>query len=177
MSKVAKKPINIPVGMDVVVNNNVLTVKSKEAVLTHFIPKGIEVKIESDKLIVLMDNKIENISALAGTTRALINNVIFGLKEGFERKLLLLGVGYKAAIQGKKLVLNLGFSQPVNYSVPEEVIVEVPVQTEILVKGINKQLVGKVAAEIRAFRPPVPYKGKGVRYSDEIVVQKEGKKK
>jgi large subunit ribosomal protein L6 len=177
MSRVAKKPINIPAGIDVSISNNVITVKGKNATLTHVISEGVEVKKDGDTLTFTKDDKIENANALSGTTRALVNNVIHGLHDGFSRKLLLVGVGYRAAVQGKKLVLSLGFSQPINYTIPEEITVETPSQTEVMIKGVNKQLVGKVAAEIRAFRPPEPYKGKGVRYADEVIIQKEGKKK
>lgn len=177
MSRVAKKPIKIPVGVEVTIDDNIITVKGKKATLTHKVSDGVEVVKEGDTLKFTADVKTSNSDALAGTTRALVNNVIHGLNEGFERKLLLVGVGYRAAVQGKKIVLSLGFSQPINYDIPEGVTLETPSQTEIIIKGANKQLIGKVAAEIRAFRPPEPYKGKGVRYVDEVIVQKEGKKK
>jgi large subunit ribosomal protein L6 len=177
MSRVAKKPINIPAGMEININDKVITIKGKNATSTHVVFEGVDVKKDGDQLVFTMDSKVENANVLAGTTRALVNNVIIGLHEGFMRKLLLVGVGYRAAVQGKKLVLSLGFSQPVNYAIPEGVVIETPSQTEIVIRGANKQLIGKVAAEIRAFRPPEPYKGKGVRYADEVIIQKEGKKK
>lgn len=177
MSRVAKKPINIPAGVEVNINGNLITVKGKEAALTHEIADGVTVAKEGDVLKFVANEEVQNSNALAGTTRALVSNVIRGLHDGFERKLLLVGVGYRAAVQGKKLVLSLGFSQPVNYEIPEGVTLETPSQTEVVIKGSNKQLIGKVAAEIRAFRPPEPYKGKGVRYANEVIVQKEGKKK
>jgi large subunit ribosomal protein L6 len=177
MSRVAKKPINIPAGVEVNIDGDLVTVKGKKAALTHKVAEGVTVAKEGDVLKFVANEDIQNSNALAGTTRALVNNVIRGLHDGFERKLLLVGVGYRAAVQGKKLVLSLGFSQPVNYDIPEGVTLETPSQTEVVIKGSNKQLIGKVAAEIRAFRPPEPYKGKGVRYADEVIVQKEGKKK
>ena len=177
MSRVAKKPINIPAGINFTISDNIITVKGKNATLTHTISEGVEVKRDGDELTFVMDAKAENANALAGTTRALVNNMIHGLHTGFERKLLLVGVGYKAVIQGKNLVLALGYSQPVNYEIPDDVKVETPSPTEIVIKGANKQLIGRIASEIRAFRSPEPYKGKGVRYADEVIILKEGKKK
>jgi len=177
MSRVAKKPINIPAGVEVSIANNIITMQGKKETLTYTVSNGVEVKKDGNHLMFAIDNNVAKANVLAGTARALVNNIILGLHNGFERKLLLVGVGYRAAVQGKKLVLSLGFSQPVNYDIPEGIIIETPSQTEVIIKGISKQLVGKVASEIRAFRPPEPYKGKGVRYSDEVIIQKEGKKK
>lgn len=175
-SRVANNPIPIPAGIEVSMDGKVITVKGK-ATLTHQIHDAVTVTREENVLKITSVAKMENADAFAGTTRALINNMIVGLTTGFERKLTLIGVGYRAQVQGKKLALSLGFSHPVNYQLPEGITVETPSQTEIIIKGIDKQLVGQVAAEIRAFRPPEPYKGKGVRYVDEHVVRKEGKKK
>lgn len=177
MSKVAKNPIIVPSGLDVNIGDGVITIKSNKATLTQPIHDAVKVTRKEDMLQVSLVENFENTNALAGTTRSLINNMVIGLSRGFEKKLILVGVGYRAQVQGKKLVLSLGFSHPINYKIPEAITIETPSQTEIMIKGVDKQLVGQVAAEIRAFRPPEPYKGKGVRYSDEVVVQKVGKKK
>jgi large subunit ribosomal protein L6 len=177
MSKIAKNPIVVPSGLDVNIGNGVITIKSNKAILTQPIHNAVKVIKKEDVLQVSPVENFENANALAGTARSLINNMIVGLNRGFEKKLILVGVGYRAQIQGKKLVLSLGFSHPINYKIPEAITIETLSPTEILIKGVDKQLVGQVAAEIRAFRPPEPYKGKGVRYSDEVVVQKVGKKK
>ncbi len=137
----------------------------------------VEVEIDSAEIRVKPRIKAKQAVAMAGTMRALINNMVTGVSQGFEKKLLLQGVGYRAQAQGKKLNLTLGFSHPVVYEVPEGVTIETPSQTEIVIKGADKQQIGQVAAEIRAYRPPEPYKGKGIRYADEHVVRKEAKKK
>lgn len=177
MSRVAKRPIAIPKGVEVNIKNDVITVRGKKGQLSQEIKNGVEVVQEGDMLKFLPKDGIDNSEAFAGTLRALVNNMLVGLQQGFERKLLLVGVGYRAQVQGKKLNLTLGYSHPINYLIPEDITIETPSLTEVIVKGSNKRIVGKVAAEIRAFRSPEPYKGKGVRYADERIVQKEGKKK
>lgn len=178
MSRVAKKPIAIPAGVDVVVDGSMINVKGAKGQMQQSLSDLVTVTQNESKEIVVSVREDSKVSwAMAGTTRAIVNNLVTGVSEGFEKKLQLVGVGYRAQAQGKVLNLTLGFSHPVNYQLPEGVTAETPSQTEILIKGIDKQKVGQVAAEIRAFRPPEPYKGKGVRYSDEHVVRKEAKKK
>ena len=178
MSRVAKKPISIPKGVDVVIDGQLITVKGSKGQMQQQINDLVEVaQGDNRELVVSLRDENSNAWAMAGTTRALVNNLISGVSEGFEKKLQLVGVGYRAQAQGKVLNLSLGFSHPVVYQLPEGITAETPSQTEIVVKGIDKQQVGQVAAEIRAFRPPEPYKGKGVRYADEHVVRKEAKKK
>lgn len=175
MSRVARKPIPVPAGVDLQLAEKHLTVKGGKGALELDLPDGIELKVaENEANIEVNDGATV---ALGGTIRSLVNNMVVGVSEGFERKLELVGVGYRAQAQGKNLNLTLGFSHAVNYPVPEGITIETPSQTEILVKGVDKQQVGQVSAEIRAFRPPEPYKGKGVRYSDERVLRKEAKKK
>lgn len=171
------KPVTIPSGVSVSVSGQALEVKGSKGVMTHVVHDQVGINQEADSINFLPCAETKPVYALVGTTRALMNNMIKGVSEGFERKLELVGVGYRAQAQGKVLNLTLGFSHPVEYPVPEGITIETPSQTEILVKGIDKQVVGQVAAEIRAFRPPEPYKGKGVRYSDERIVRKEAKKK
>lgn len=174
MSRIAKSPIQIPQGVDVNVNEAQVSVKGPKGNLQMKVHPAINFALEDG--VCNVEWKEAKDIAMAGTFRALLNNMITGVSEGFEKKLLLQGVGYRAQAQGQKLNLQLGFSHDVNYAVPEGVSVETPSQTEIIVKGCDKQSVGQAAAEIRAFRPPEPYKGKGVRYSDERVVRKEAKK-
>ena len=177
--RVANNPIDIPLGVEVTLDKNIFTAKKGSGVLVHKIHDLIRVDIEKNVLKISVTEEASDSSAdsFAGTTRSIISNIIEGLDKGFARKLILIGVGYRVQLQGKKLVLSLGFSHPVEYSIPDGIKVELPSQTELIIKGIDKQLVGQVAAEIRGFRPPEPYKGKGVRYSDEQVIRKEGKKK
>lgn len=177
MSRVAKKPIEVPAGVEINVSGRQVTVKGSKGSLALDLHADIDVAQEENAWQVKALRASKSAVAIAGTTRALIANMMTGVAEGFERKLELRGVGYRAKAQGNTLNLTLGFSHPVNYSIPEGVTIETPSQTEVLVKGIDKQKVGQVAAEIRAFRPPEPYKGKGVRYADERVVLKEAKKK
>lgn len=177
MSRVAKKPIELPKGVDVSVANGVVTVKGPKGSLQQNIHKHVEMQQDGSTLTFAARAGGANGWAHAGTMRALINNLITGVSKGFERKLDLIGVGYRAQAQGKVLNLTLGFSHPVNYAVPEGITIETPSQTEIFVRGSDKQKVGQVAADIRAYRPPEPYKGKGVKYSDEVIVRKEAKKK
>lgn len=179
MSRIAKKPIALPSGVQVEIDNQRLVVKGSKGTLEREIHVLVKITLEENVLSISPkeDEDIKLADSMAGTVRALANNMVVGVSEGFERKLLLVGVGYRAQAQGNVLNLSLGFSHPVVYTLPDGVTVETPSQTEVVVKGIDKELVGQVAADIRAFRPPEPYKGKGVRYSDEIVHLKEGKKK
>ena len=178
MSRIAKKPISIPSGVDVNIAGQKVSVKGTKGQLEQVVSELVDVaQNDANELVVSVREDNKESWAMAGTTRALVNNLVTGVSEGFEKKLQLIGVGYRAQAQGKVLNLTLGFSHPVNYELPEGVTAETPSQTEIVVKGIDKQKVGQVAAEIRAFRPPEPYKGKGVRYADEHVVRKEAKKK
>ncbi len=177
MSRVAKNPVQLPSGVEVKIDGQAIKVKGAKGEITHEIHTSVDVKQADNVLTFAPRNGGKESSALAGTTRALLNNMVLGVTQGFEKKLTLVGVGYRAQVQGKVLNLSLGFSHPVEYQIPEGVTIETPSQTEVVVKGIDKQLVGQVAANIRAYRPPEPYKGKGVRYSDEQVVRKEAKKK
>lgn len=177
MSRVAKKPIAIPAGTQVTISGNEATVKGSKGELKFTWHADVNVTQEENELNIAAAVDTKDAVALAGTTRAILANMVKGVTDGFERKLQLVGVGYRAQAQGKVLNLTLGFSHPVNFEVPEGVTVETPSQTEIIVKGADKQTVGQVAANIRAYRPPEPYKGKGVRYADERVVLKEAKKK
>jgi len=177
MSRVANNPIKIPAGVEVSIANGVINVKGAKGALARPISKAVEVLQENSELKFAMKKGAANANALAGTTRALVNNMVKGVSKGFEKKLQLVGVGYRAAVQGKSLNLSLGFSHPVNFAVPEGITIEAPSQTEVIVKGIDKHLVGQVAANIRSIRPPEPYKGKGVRYADENIIRKDAKKK
>jgi large subunit ribosomal protein L6 len=176
MSRIAKYPVTIPSGVNVNIDERDITVKGSMGELSHKIHALVSVTQEEDSLSFKANNNSKSAKALSGTTRALIQNLVKGVSEGFEKKLNITGVGYRAQAQGKVLNLTLGFSHPVNYEIPEGITIETPTQTEIVVKGIDKQKVGQVAAEIRAWRPPEPYKGKGVRYSDERILRKEAKK-
>jgi large subunit ribosomal protein L6 len=177
MSRVAKRPVAIASGVSAEVKGAELTVKGPKGNLALQINPEIEVKVEDGQLTVAARSGSRFANAMAGTTRALVQNMVTGVSDGFQRKLELVGVGYRAQAQGATLNLALGFSHPVKYPVPEGISIETPSQSEILIKGIDKQRVGQVAAEVRRFRPPEPYKGKGVRYSDERIVLKEAKKK
>ena len=178
MSRVAKSPVAIPKGVEVKLDEaRRITVKGSKGELQHTIHEWVDVKQEDEVLTFAANKDRQEAVALAGTTRAVINNMVHGVSEGFERRLQLVGVGYRAQAQGQKVNLTLGFSHPVEHPVPEGITVETPSNTEIVVKGIDKQLVGEGAAKIRAYRPPEPYKGKGVRYADERVIMKEAKKK
>lgn len=176
MSRVAKSPISILDGVNVELLDNVVNVKGKLGELSFELPESISIEIEDSIISVKYNEDIQSSVALGGTIRSLINNMILGVSSGFEKKLELKGVGYRAKASGKLLELTLGFSHPVKYQLPEEVNVETPSQTEIILKSHNKQILGQAAAEIRAFRPPEPYKGKGVRYADEVIIRKEAKK-
>ena len=181
MSRIAKSPITIPDGVEVSQSWGVLTVKGKLGEMTMNVHSSVTIN-NSDNVLTFLPTEAtkdeeRNAWAQAGTARAITFNLIKGVTKGWEKKLTLIGVGYRAEARGKVLNLTLGFSHPVNYDLPEGVSVETPSQTEVVVKGIDKQKVGQAAAEIRAFRPPEPYKGKGVRYTDEQVVRKDAKKK
>jgi large subunit ribosomal protein L6 len=177
MSRVAKAPVELQSGVEISINGQEVTVKGKVGTLTRVFNEAVEVVQEENTLKALPREGFDDAWAQAGTARALLNNMVVGATKGFERKLELIGVGYRAQAQGKKLNLTLGFSHPVVYEMPEGISVETPSQTEVVVKGADKQVVGQVAANIRGYRPPEPYKGKGVRYSDEVVLRKEAKKK
>jgi large subunit ribosomal protein L6 len=174
MSRVAKKPIALPKGVEFNIQSDNVSVKGPKGTLSIAKPNGIEVKIEDGNA--QLSTADENLVPLSGTLRAILANMVKGVSDGFERKLELVGVGYRAAMQGKDLNLSLGFSHPVLFKAPEGITIATPTQTEILVSGADKQRVGEVAAKIRGFRPPEPYKGKGVKYSDETIIRKEAKK-
>ncbi len=177
MSRVASNPIELPSGVEVSLTAQKVSVKSSKGSLTLDIHSGVEVKQDDNKLLFSARDGAKTSRAMSGTTRALVNNMVKGVSKGFEKKLELRGVGYRASVSGKVLNLTLGYSHQINYTLPEGTTAETPSQTEVVIKGIDKQQVGQVAAEVRAFRPPEPYKGKGVRYSNERVHRKEAKKK
>ncbi|WP_058835370.1 50S ribosomal protein L6 [Luteimonas abyssi] len=174
MSRVAKKPIALPKGVELNIQADSVSVKGPKGTLSAAKPAGVEIKLE-DGVATLSPADPSQI-AITGTLRAILANMVQGVSQGFERKLELVGVGYRAAMQGKDLSLSLGFSHPVVFQAPEGVSLATPTQTEVLVSGADKQAVGQAAAKIRAFRPPEPYKGKGVKYSDETIIRKEAKK-
>lgn len=176
MSRIAKYPIELPKGVELKQDGRQVTIKGSKGELGLTLVDGIELGVEGN-VVTIADESIAKMTAMAGTTRALLANCVLGVSTGFERKLELVGVGYRAQAQGKVINLTLGFSHPVVFQVPEGVTAETPSQTEIVLKGSNKQVLGQAAAEIRAFRPPEPYKGKGVRYAGEQVRRKEAKKK
>ena len=177
MSRIAKYPVAVPDKVQVTLDKGELTVKGPLGTLEQAIGREVVVKLEDGKVTFAAANESKEANAMSGTLRATVANMVHGVKDGFQKKLTLVGVGYRAQAQGAKLNLTLGFSHPVVYSLPEGVKAETPTQTEILIKGMDRQKVGQVAAEIRAYKSPEPYKGKGVRYSDETVVIKETKKK
>lgn len=174
MSRVAKMPISLPKGVEFNQQADSLSVKGPKGALSLAKPAGVEVKVE-DGTVNLAPTGPEH-DAMTGTVRAILANMVKGVSEGFERKLELVGVGYRAAMQGKDLNLSLGYSHPVLFKAPEGITIATPTQTEVVVSGADKQRVGEVAAKIRGFRPPEPYKGKGVKYSDETIIRKEAKK-
>ncbi|MEL6722186.1 MAG: 50S ribosomal protein L6 [Pseudomonadota bacterium] len=177
MSRIAKAAVTIPAGVEINCEAQQVRVKGTKGNLSLDVHSSVQVSLNDDGLRVQPKVADKASWAMAGTMRALINNLVIGANQGFQKKLQLVGVGYRAQSKGKVLSLNLGFSHPVNYPVPEGITIETPVQTEIVVSGCDKQRVGQVAAEIRRFRPPEPYKGKGVRYADEHIIRKEAKKK
>ena len=177
MSRIAKTPIVVPNGVDIKINGSNLIVKGSKGELSCDLNSAVGLEVSDNLIHVKWDASDKAAQAQAGTARAIVNNMVTGVTAGFEKKLTLVGVGYRAQAKGNTLGLSLGFSHPVDYEAPAGITIETPTQTEILVKGTDKQKVGQVAAEIRAYRPPEPYKGKGVRYADEHVVRKEAKKK
>jgi large subunit ribosomal protein L6 len=177
MSRVGKMPIVVPQGVDVSIANDKITVKGAQGTLTMPANSLVAIKVEGSKVMFTPVNETAEADAMSGTMRALVNNLVNGVSKGFEKKLNLVRVGFRAQAQGQKLNLQIGFSHPVVKDMPAGITVQTPTQTEILIKGANRQVVGQVAAEVRAIRPPEPYKGKGIRYADERVVLKETKKK
>ena len=176
MSRVAKNPVVIPEKVEVNIIDNLITVKGPLGELKQLLTDDVEIKKEDATLIFSAKKSTKFSKAMSGTIRSLVQNMVTGVSVGFERKLTLMGVGYRATVQGSNINLELGFSHPVNHKLPDGVTAQTPSPTEILLKSSNKQMIGQVASEIRAYRPPEPYKGKGVRYSDEYVAIKEAKK-
>jgi len=176
MSRIANSPVSIPNGVDVNISGNVITVKGSKGEMSHNIHPLVTVQQDDNELKTTIESNSKLAKSLSGTTRALIQNIVTGVSEGFEKKLEIVGVGYRASVSGKNLNLSLGFSHPVEFPIPDGVTIETPSQTEILIKGSDKQQVGQLAANIRAYRPPEPYKGKGVRYANERIIRKEAKK-
>lgn len=177
MSRIGKNPVQVPAGVEVKLDGATLSVKGPKGRLAFAVHPFVKVAQDGAVLTFKVQREGKMANALSGTTRALVNNMVAGVTRGFEKKLTIVGVGYRAAVQGKKLNLTLGYSHPVVYAIPDGITVETPSQTDIVVKGSDKQQVGQVAADIRAYRPPEPYKGKGVRYADEVIIKKEAKKK
>jgi large subunit ribosomal protein L6 len=177
MSRIGKNPVVLPKGVDVTLSTEALSIKGPLGTLSQHLDGRVKIQRDGDQLVFQVDEESAAANAMSGTLRALAANMVQGVTKGFEKKLTLVGVGYRAQAQGDKLNLALGFSHPVVHSMPAGIKVETPTQTEILIKGLDKQLVGQVAAEVRAYRPPEPYKGKGVRYANEQVIIKETKKK
>ena len=176
MSRIAKNPVPVPAGVEISFDRNLIKVAGSKDKMEFLIPESVSATYADDVITISYDESSSESTALAGTARSLINNMVIGVSEGFQKTLLLVGVGYRAKASGKKLELTLGFSHPVHYDLPEQVEVETPSQTEVVLKSHDKQVLGQVAAEIRAFRPPEPYKGKGVKYADENIRRKEAKK-
>jgi large subunit ribosomal protein L6 len=170
-------PVDLPQGVTVTIGSDAVTVKGAKGSLTLALKTGIKVVQQDKHLAVEASSNGEGLNAIAGSTRAHLANMVTGVTKGYEKKLELVGVGYRAAVQAKNLTLTLGYSHLINYAVPDGITIETPTQTEILIKGIDRQRIGQTAAEIRSFRPPEPYKGKGVKYSDEKISLKEAKKK
>ena len=177
MSRIAKYPVALPAGTEANITAGAITVKGPLGSLTQELKGDVSIKLDNGQLTFAAADSSRHAKAMSGTMRALVANMVQGVSKGFERKLSLVGVGYRAQVQGDALNLSIGFSQPVIHKMPKGVKAETPSQTEIVIKGIDRQQVGQVAAEVRAYRPPEPYKGKGVRYVDEVVIMKETKKK
>lgn len=175
MSRIGNKVIVLPAGVELTNNDNVVTVKGPKGELTREFSKDIEIRVEGTEVTLHRPNDSKEMKTIHGTTRANFNNMVVGVSEGFQKALELIGVGYRAQVQGNKLTLNVGYSHPVEMTAPEGVTFEVPANTQVIVKGINKEVVGELAANIRGVRPPEPYKGKGIRYVGEFVRRKEGK--
>ena len=176
MSRIAKAPITVPAGVEFKVSETFVEVKGKKGSISKLFNNIVQIKQNGDVVTVSPKKESKDSWAQAGTARAIINNMIIGVTTGYEKKLQLVGVGYRAKAQGKSLNLTLGFSHPVVHALPDGITAETPSQTEIIISGVDKQVVGQVAAEIRSYRPPEPYKGKGVRYADEWILRKEAKK-
>ena len=176
MSRIGNSPIEIPEAVDVQINGRKITVKGAMGTMDGELHEEVGAAISSGAIQVKALNETKFSVAMSGTSRALLNNMVVGVSEGFERKLEIVGVGYRAQIKGKVLSLSLGYSHPINFNIPYDVTIETPTQTEVVIKGVDKQRVGQVAANIRAYRKPEPYKGKGVKYADEVIVRKEAKK-
>ena len=177
MSRIAKQPVEVPSGVELSINGLELSAKGPKGSLSVTLHDSVEVKNEGNVLTFSPKDDKKSSMAVTGTIRSVVSSIVTGVSSGFEKKLVLVGVGYRAQLQGKNLSLSLGFSHPVIYPVPEDIEIETVTATEITVRGCNKQQVGQVCAEIRAFRPPEPYKGKGVKYADEQIIRKEAKKK
>jgi large subunit ribosomal protein L6 len=177
MSRIANKPVEMPSGVDIKVNGQTISAKGPKGELSITVHKDVTFEQNDNVLTFKAANDDKASVAMTGTMRSLVNNIVTGVSQGFEKRLNLVGVGYRAQSKGKVLNLSLGFSHPIDYEVPEGITIETPSQTEIVVSGCDKQKVGQVSAEIRAYRPPEPYKGKGVKYSDEQIIRKEAKKK
>lgn len=177
MSRIAKIPLTIPAGVEFKQDGNVVHIKGPKGSLELKLVDSVALKVEGNEVQVVANLGYGQTASMVGTTRVLLGNMVKGVHTGFERSLKLVGVGYRAKVSGKILELSLGFSHPVNYAIPEGIVIDTPSATEIVIKGHDKQKLGQVAADIRGYRPPEPYKGKGVRYSDEVVVLKETKKK
>jgi len=177
MSRIAKAPVAVPAGVEISISGQTISAKGKNGQLSHDVHPSVTVEQAEGALNFATRDGAKQSVALAGTTRSIVNNMVTGVSEGFKKELTLIGVGYRAAVSGSTLNLTLGFSHPVEYTLPEGIKAEVPNQTTVVITGADKQVVGQVAAEVRGFRPPEPYKGKGVRYSDEFVRRKEAKKK
>ncbi len=177
MSRIAKNPVTIPAGVEVKVDGSLVSVKGSKGQLEMQLHNSVQIDLSDSTVSMKWNQNDKKATAQAGTARANVANMVQGVSQGFEKKLNLVGVGYRAQVKGKVLSLSLGFSHPVEFDVPEGIQIEAPSQTEIVVKGIDKQQVGAVSADIRAYRPPEPYKGKGVKYADEHIVRKDAKKK
>ena len=177
MSRIGKKPVPVPSGVTASVEGQTVKMKGPKGALQFVVPDDVAVAMDKGAIKLDPRNETKRARSMWGTSRTLVSNLVTGVTKGFERKLELVGVGYRAAVQGKNLNLTLGFSHPVSFPVPDGIAIETPSQTEIVVKGTDRQKVGQVAAIIRGYRPPEPYKGKGVRYAGEKIVMKEGKKK
>ncbi len=177
MSRVGMVPVEVPNGVDLVIAAGEIKAKGKMGELSMSVADEVEVSREENLVWVKPLNDSKRARTMWGTTRSLLNNIVVGVSEGFSKKLMITGVGYRAQVQGKDLVLQLGHSHEIRYPIPEGIKIDAPTQTEVVISGANNQVVGQVAAEIRSYRKPEPYKGKGVRYADEIIIRKEGKKK
>ena len=175
MSRIGKKPIAVPAGVKVEISQDQVTVEGKGGKLTTALPPYVGVELQDDKIVVSQTSDVRAANAMHGLARSLINNMVIGVTDGFKKELAIVGVGYKAALQGKVLNLSLGFSHPINFQIPEGIKITVTPENKIIVEGCDKQLVGETAAQIRRYRSPEPYKGKGIRYVDERIVLKEGK--